>query len=150
MNWLWMSLFHAAAMLWETLWALVLGFSLSAIMQVFVSKDQMARAFGRPGLREVALATGFPRWPPSIGTTQLGWISSRSSSPEHFSPFTGGIPARMADNRWAGPAIKVEAVRERAVAASTNATRSGFRRVGSAGTAPNRSCRIRSNAQAAV
>ncbi len=45
-------------MLWETLWALVLGFSLSAIMQVFVSKDQMARAFGRPGLREVALATG--------------------------------------------------------------------------------------------
>ena len=52
-----MSLYHAAAMLWETLWALVLGFSLSAVMQVFVSKEQMTRAFGRAGLREVALAT---------------------------------------------------------------------------------------------
>jgi uncharacterized protein len=58
MNWLWLSLYHAAAMLWETFWALVLGFSLSAAMQVFVSKEQMTRSFGRAGLREVALATG--------------------------------------------------------------------------------------------
>jgi uncharacterized protein len=58
MNWLWMSLYHTAAMLWETLWALVLGFSLSAIVQVFVSKEQMTRSFGRAGLREVALAVG--------------------------------------------------------------------------------------------
>ena len=52
-----MSLYHAAAMLWETFWALVLGFSLSAVMQVFISKEQMSRAFGQAGLREVALAT---------------------------------------------------------------------------------------------
>ena len=26
MNWLWMSLYHALAMLWMTFWALVLGF----------------------------------------------------------------------------------------------------------------------------
>jgi uncharacterized membrane protein YraQ (UPF0718 family) len=58
MNWLWMSLYHALAMLWETFWALVLGFSLSAVLQVFVSKEQMTRSFGRAGLREVALATG--------------------------------------------------------------------------------------------
>jgi uncharacterized protein len=58
MNWLWLSLYHAAAMLWETYWALMLGFSLSAIVQVFVSKEQMTRSFGRAGLREVALATG--------------------------------------------------------------------------------------------
>src|SRR5205809_7406429 len=58
MLWLWISLYHAAAMLWETLWALVLGFSLSAVLQVFVSKEQMTRSFGRAGLREVALATG--------------------------------------------------------------------------------------------
>ena len=58
MNWLWLSLYHATAMLWETFWALVLGFSLSAVMQVFVSKEQMTRSFGRAGLREVALATG--------------------------------------------------------------------------------------------
>ncbi len=58
MHWLWLSLYHALAMFWETLWALVLGFSLSAIVQVFVSKEQMTRSFGRAGLREVALATG--------------------------------------------------------------------------------------------
>jgi uncharacterized membrane protein YraQ (UPF0718 family) len=58
MNWLWMSFGHAFTMLWETFWALVLGFGFSAALQVFVSKEQMTRAFGRTGLREVALATG--------------------------------------------------------------------------------------------
>src|SRR5271154_5447482 len=57
MHWLWQSLYAAAAMLWETLWALVLGFSLSAFVQVFFRKEQIARHFGRAGLREVALAT---------------------------------------------------------------------------------------------
>lgn len=59
MNWLWQSLYHAAAMLWETLWALVLGFSLSAFLQVFFRKEQITKQFGRTGLREVALATFF-------------------------------------------------------------------------------------------
>jgi hypothetical protein len=59
MNWLWESLYHAAAMLWETLWALVLGFSLSAILQVFLRKEQITKQFGRAGLREVVLATFF-------------------------------------------------------------------------------------------
>jgi uncharacterized membrane protein YraQ (UPF0718 family) len=59
MNWLWMSLYHALAMLWMTFWALVLGFGISAALQVFVSKEQMARAFGRVGFREVWLATLF-------------------------------------------------------------------------------------------
>jgi uncharacterized membrane protein YraQ (UPF0718 family) len=57
MNWLWHSLYSAAAMLWETLWALVLGFSLSAFLQVFFRKEQITKQFGRSGLREVALAT---------------------------------------------------------------------------------------------
>src|SRR5580693_7102891 len=59
MNWLWESLYSAAAMLWETLWALVLGFSLSAFLQVFFRKEQITKQFGRAGLREVALATFF-------------------------------------------------------------------------------------------
>jgi uncharacterized membrane protein YraQ (UPF0718 family) len=59
MNWLWESLYHAATMLWETLWALVLGFSLSAFLQVFLRKEQITKQFGRAGLREVALATFF-------------------------------------------------------------------------------------------
>ncbi len=57
MNWLWHSLYAAVVMLWETLWALVLGFSLSAFLQVFFRKEQITKQFGRAGLREVALAT---------------------------------------------------------------------------------------------
>src|SRR6267154_1043614 len=57
MNLLWHSLYSAAAMLWETLWALILGFSLSAFLQVFFRKEQITKHFGRAGLREVALAT---------------------------------------------------------------------------------------------
>ena len=53
-----MSLYHALAMLWATFWALVLGFSISAALQVFVSKEQMSRAFGKANLKSVATATG--------------------------------------------------------------------------------------------
>ena len=44
-------------MFWETLWALVLGFSMSAFLQVFFRKEQITKQFGQAGLREVALAT---------------------------------------------------------------------------------------------
>jgi len=56
---LWMGLYHGAAMFWETLWALVLGFGISAALQVFVSKERMTQLLGSPGLREILLATGF-------------------------------------------------------------------------------------------
>jgi len=58
-SWLWLSLYYAFVMFWETLWALVLGFSISAVLQVYVSKEQMTRALGRAGLCEMVLATGF-------------------------------------------------------------------------------------------
>jgi uncharacterized protein len=58
MDWLWLSLYHALAMLWATFWALVLGFTISGVLQVFVSKEQMTRAFGRTNLKSVAIATG--------------------------------------------------------------------------------------------
>ncbi len=58
MNWLWESLWHAALMGWGTFWALVLGFAVSAGLQVFVSKEKMSRVFGRVSLRSMALATG--------------------------------------------------------------------------------------------
>jgi len=58
MNWLWLSLYHALAMLWSTFWALVLGFTISGVLQVFVSKEQMSRTFGRTSLKSVAIATG--------------------------------------------------------------------------------------------
>jgi uncharacterized membrane protein YraQ (UPF0718 family) len=58
MDWLWLSLYHALAMLWATFWALVLGFAISGVLQVFVSKEQMSRAFGQTNLKSVLLATG--------------------------------------------------------------------------------------------
>ena len=59
MNWLWNGVHHALIMTWETLWALVFGFAVSAALQVFVSKEQMGRLFGRANLQSIALATGF-------------------------------------------------------------------------------------------
>ncbi len=59
MNWLWESLGQALLMTWETFWALVLGFAVSAALQVFVSKERMAGMFGRADLRSMAMATGF-------------------------------------------------------------------------------------------
>jgi len=58
MDWLWLSLYHALAMLWATFWALVMGFTVSGVLQVFVSKEQMSRAFGQTNLKTVSLATG--------------------------------------------------------------------------------------------
>ncbi len=58
-GWLRLGLYHGAAMFWETLWALVLGFGISAALQVFVSKDRMTQLLGRNGFREILFATGF-------------------------------------------------------------------------------------------
>jgi uncharacterized membrane protein YraQ (UPF0718 family) len=58
MDWLWLSFYHALAMLWATFWALVLGFIVSGVLQVFVSREQMTGAFGRANLKSVAIATG--------------------------------------------------------------------------------------------
>src|ERR1700744_4174474 len=59
MHWLGQGLYMAAAMLWETLWALVLGISLSACLQIFVRNDTVEKRFGRTGVRSVGLAIFF-------------------------------------------------------------------------------------------
>src|SRR5215831_5772283 len=46
-------------MFWETLWPLILGFTLSGAVQAFVSRDQMQRAMGDHGARSVARASGW-------------------------------------------------------------------------------------------
>src|SRR5438477_8784070 len=58
MDWLSLSLYHALGMLWATFCALVLGFTISGVLQVFVSKEQISRAFGQTNLGSVSLATG--------------------------------------------------------------------------------------------
>lgn len=51
------ALLMALGMFWKTGWSLVLGFAISSVLQAVVSTDQMRRALGRPGLKEIATAT---------------------------------------------------------------------------------------------
>jgi len=51
------ALLMAAGMFWDVGWSLVLGFTISAAIQALVSTEQMRRALGRDGVREIALAT---------------------------------------------------------------------------------------------
>ena len=50
---------EAFFMFWETLWALILGFSLSGAVQAFVSKDQMQQTLGDHAPLTVVKASGF-------------------------------------------------------------------------------------------
>ena len=45
-----------AGMIWQTAWSLVLGFSISALLQATVSAEDMRKAFGKDGPKEIALA----------------------------------------------------------------------------------------------
>lgn len=51
------ALLMAAGMAWQTGWTLVLGFAISALLQAVVSTEEMKRALGRSGPKEVALAS---------------------------------------------------------------------------------------------
>src|SRR5438132_4228604 len=48
----------AFAMFWEILWALILGFGLSGIVQAVVSKKQMTKMLGDDSPRSIAVACG--------------------------------------------------------------------------------------------
>ena len=51
------ALLMALGMFWQTGWSLVLGFTIGGLLQATVSSDEMRRALGRPGLKEIATAT---------------------------------------------------------------------------------------------
>ena len=51
------ALLMAFGMFWRVGWSLVFGFAVSAVLQAVVSKQSMSRMLGRPGIREIALAT---------------------------------------------------------------------------------------------
>jgi len=53
------SLKMAFFMFWDTLWALVLGFTLSGAVQAFVSRAEMQKALGGHGPRHIGRATFF-------------------------------------------------------------------------------------------
>ena len=54
---LWQALSFAFAMFWEILWALVLGFALSAVVQAVVSKREMSRLLPDPSPKSLTKAT---------------------------------------------------------------------------------------------
>lgn len=49
----------SAGMLWKALWALIFGYIISAAIQVLVTKEQMAKALGERGTKQVGLAGFF-------------------------------------------------------------------------------------------
>src|SRR5690348_15226076 len=53
------ALFTSFSMLWEILWPLILGFTLSGIVQALVSHRAMAKTLGRDGPKCITFATLF-------------------------------------------------------------------------------------------
>src|SRR5436190_19242641 len=58
MGWLWHALAIAGSMTWEILWALILGFALSAVVQAVVRRATVVRLLGTDSPRAIAAATG--------------------------------------------------------------------------------------------
>ena len=48
-----------AGMLWKALWALIFGYIISAGIQIFVTRNQMARVLGDRGARKAGIAGFF-------------------------------------------------------------------------------------------
>src|SRR5256885_6476729 len=57
-DWLWHALAIAGSMTWEILWALILGFALSAVVQAVVRRESVVRLLGDDSPRALAAATG--------------------------------------------------------------------------------------------
>lgn len=51
------ALLMSLGMMWQTGWTLVLGFTISSLLQTVVAADQMREALGRGGPRDIAVAT---------------------------------------------------------------------------------------------
>jgi uncharacterized membrane protein YraQ (UPF0718 family) len=58
MSWLWHALAIAGSMTWEILWALILGFTLSAVVQAVVRRETVIRAMGSDSPAALARAAG--------------------------------------------------------------------------------------------
>jgi uncharacterized membrane protein YraQ (UPF0718 family) len=58
MDWLWRALAIAGSMTWQILWALILGFALSAVVQAVVRRESVTRLLGDASPRAVAAAAG--------------------------------------------------------------------------------------------
>ena len=66
----------AGIMAWEILWALILGFWLSAVIQAVVSKEEMSRLLPDDSPRTIALACG-------LGAASSSCYTLRCPGPFH-------------------------------------------------------------------
>src|SRR5205807_144549 len=106
MGWLWHALAIAGSMTWEILWALILGFLLSAIVQSVVRRETVSRALGSD--RPAALAARGRRAPPRRpghrrldgGPRGDGHVRDRGGfvlAPAHVGPWVHGGVAHLRD-----------------------------------------------------
>jgi uncharacterized protein len=58
MHEIWRALSFAFGMTWEILWALILGFALSAVVQAVISKRELQRVLPDDSAKTIAIATG--------------------------------------------------------------------------------------------
>src|ERR1700756_186013 len=77
-----------AMMGWQMLWALILGFGLSAVVQATVSREKIAKLMPDGGPRSIAIATG------------LGAASSSCSYAAVAIARTSFARARIFARRW--------------------------------------------------
>jgi uncharacterized membrane protein YraQ (UPF0718 family) len=100
------ALLLAFGMFWKTGWSLVLGFTISAALQAFVSTDQIRRVLGRDGPKEIALATitGYPRLTAAMfgasGTACLIYVNAAAAPKLEDKNLSDGL---MAPRRPASP-----------------------------------------------
>jgi uncharacterized protein len=59
MEQIWEALYTAGGMFWKALWALIFGYTVSAGIQVLVTREQMTNVLGERGVKQAALAAFF-------------------------------------------------------------------------------------------
>src|SRR6266487_5240957 len=85
------ALFMAFSMLWEILWPLILGFTLSGIVQAVVSHQAMAKALGGDRPANLTLATLF-----GIASSSCSYAAVARSIFQKGASFTSAMVFEMA------------------------------------------------------
>ena len=88
------ALLMAAGMFWDVGWSLVLGFTISAVIQAVVSTEQMRRALGRDGVREIALATVAGAVSSSCSYASAAILEPNSNIRAELTTFSFNVPHR--------------------------------------------------------
>lgn len=74
----WDALYTGTGLFWRALWALALGYAISAFIQVFLSRQEAARYLGEARPRQLALSMGLgfaSSSPPWLGSSSAGSLS---------------------------------------------------------------------------